>query len=364
MRPPNPGGGGADLSPCGEAPEPSPFRHPRPHDTRTDGHREWMPRRAPLPAELGDAFTVAEAAAVGVGRKRLRRPDVEHPFHRVRMRRQTPNDPDAGMFGARRANLRARVEAYALVMTDATFVCLHTAAVLHGYPLRLGPNAPIHAAVHHPGRAPRGRGVKGHALRPALAEVTVVDGIRVTSPATTWAMLGAHMSVRELIAFGDAMVRIPRHPGGFRPPSGPPLATLEQLADALEAGRRVGAGRLREALPLLRTGSSSPAETTARLLLVDGGLPEPELDVDVYDACGRWIGCSELAYPAYRVAAEYEGDHHRTSRDQWNRDIAKYQAYAEAGWRVVRLTNDLVARRPHEVIRQVAAALRAAGWPG
>ncbi|MCR2826346.1 hypothetical protein [Microbacterium sp. zg.Y909] len=323
-----------------------------------------MPRRAPLPAELGDAFTVADAAAVGVSRKRLRRPDVEHPFHRVRMRRQPSDDGDAGMFSARRSDLRARVGAYALVMTDATFFCLHTAAVLHGYPLRMGPNAPIHAAVHHPGRAPRGRGVHGHAVRPTLAEVTVVHGIRVTSPATTWAMLGAHLSVGELVAFGDALIRIPRHPGGFRPPSGPPLATLDQLSRALEAGRRVGAGRLREALPLLRTGSSSPAETAARLLLVDGGLPEPELDVDVFDASCRWIGCSELAYRVYRVAVEYEGDHHRTSRDQWNRDIAKYQAYAEVGWRVVRLTHELVDRRPHEVIRQVAAALRAAGWTG
>ncbi len=364
MRPPNSRSRGAEVSTRGEAPEPSPFRHPRPHGIRADEHSEWMPRRPPLPAELGDAFTVADAVALGVSRKRLRRPDVAHPFHRVRMRLRTPNDPDAGMFTARRSDLRARVEAYALVMTDATFLCLHTAAVLHGYPLRLEPNPRIHAAVHHPGRAPRGRGVSGHAVRPTLVEVTVVDGIRVTSPATTWAMLGAHMSVRELVAFGDAMIRVPRHPGGFRPPSGAPLASLEQLADALEAGRRVGAGRLREALPLVRTGSSSPAETAARILLVSAGLPEPELDVDVFDADGRWIGCSELAYPAYRVAAEYEGDHHRTSRAQWNRDIAKYQAYAEAGWRVVRLTHELVDRRPQEAIRQVAAALRAAGWTG
>lgn len=278
--------------------------------------------------------------------------------------RPVPDDADANPFVARRAELRARVEAYALVMPEASFLCLRTAAMLHGYPIRLPQDAPVDAAVHHPRRAPRGRGVQGRTVRTALAEVTVVDGIRVTTPASTWAMLGAHLTLHELVALGDALIRVPRHPGGFRPPSGPALATLSQLAEATEAGRRAGVGLLRQALPLLRTGSSSPAETRARVTLVDGGLPEPELDHDVYDDTGRWLGCSEMAYPAYRVAVEYEGDHHRTSREQWNRDIAKYQAYAEAGWRVVRLTRDLVDRHPREVVRQVGAALRAAGWEG
>ncbi|MDL5352843.1 hypothetical protein [Microbacterium sp. zg-YB36] len=265
-----------------------------------------MPQRTPLPSELGDAFTVAQAAALGVTRKRLTRPDLAHPFHGVRMR-PAAGVPDAGLFASRRAELCARVRAYALVMPEEAFLCLGTAAVLHGYPLRLPAYAPIEVAVHHPGRAPRGRGVNGHAVRPSLAHVNAVDGIRVTSPATTWAMLGARLDLAELVAFGDAMVRVPRHPGGFRPPSGPPLATIEQLAAASVAGRRVGVDRLRQALPLVRTGSSSPAETKTRLMLVNGGLPEPQLDVDVYDAHGRWLGCSEIAYPAYRVAVEYEG---------------------------------------------------------
>ena len=322
-----------------------------------------MPRHAPLPVELGDAFTVAAAAALGVSRKRLRNPQLDRPFHGVRVRRDLP-DPDAGLFGARRSELRARAQAYALVMPAGAFLCLRTAAVLHGYPVRLASGTPVEAAVHHPQRAARGRGVSGHSVRPALAEVTEIDGIRVTTPAATWAMLGAHLNVSELVAFGDALIRVPRHPGGFRAPSGPPITTLAALRGAVEAGRRVGAQRLREALPLLRTGSSSPAESRSRLLLIEGGLPEPQLDVDVFDGRGRWIGCSEMAYPGHRVAIEYEGDHHRTSREQWNRDIAKYQAYAEAGWRVVRLTAELVDRHPHEAVRQVAAALRASGWEG
>lgn len=322
-----------------------------------------MPRRAPLPPQLAVAFTVAQASALGVSRRRLNRPELARPFHGVRMRPR-PGEPDADLFAARRSELRARIEAYALVMPEPAFLCLRSAAVLHGYPVRLPANTPVEVAVHHPARAPRGRHVEGHSVRASLARVTVVDGIRTTSPATTWAMFGAHLDLTELVALGDAMVRVPRHPGGFRPPSGPPLATIEHLAAAAAAGRRVGAQRLRDALPLLRTGSSSPGETRTRLVLFDGGLPEPHLDFDVHDAHGRWLGCSEIAYPVYRVAVEYEGDHHRTSREQWNRDIEKYQAYAEAGWRVVRATHDLVSRHPRELVRQVGAALVAAGWPG
>ena len=59
-------------------------------------------------------------------------------------------------------------------------------------------------------------------------------------------------------------------------------------------------------------------------------MPEPTLDWDVYDDLGRFLGCSELAYPESRLAIEYESDGHLT-RAQLQRDIDKYQAYAEAG---------------------------------
>jgi len=93
----------------------------------------------------------------------------------------------------------------------------------------------------------------------------------------------------------------------------------------------------------------------------DARLPEPELDFEIRDARGRRLGISEFAYPQYKVVVEIEGDHHRTSKSQWNRDLGKYRDYANAGWEVVRLTHDNV-RVQHNAARLVREVLVRRGW--
>ena len=137
------------------------------------------------------------------------------------------------------------------------------------------------------------------------------------------------------------------------------MASLATVTAAVVAGRRVGRPALRVALERLRTGSSSRPETWCRLLLVDAGLPEPQLDVDVYDERdGEFIGCVDLAYPELRIAIEYEGDQHRTSPAQWQRDIDKYDRLAAAGWRVVRVGRDQVFGSGQTFVTRVKRALR------
>lgn len=139
----------------------------------------------------------------------------------------------------------------------------------------------------------------------------------------------------------------------------PALATVRQLEAAVAAGRRVGSPALRRALPRVRTRSASRTETRCRLILVDGGLPEPELNHDVYDDAGRFIACVDLAYPARRVAIEYEGEHHLRDAEQWAKDIARYEALAAAGWFVIRVTKADVFAARSDLVRRVRTALRA-----
>lgn len=63
------------------------------------------------------------------------------------------------------------------------------------------------------------------------------------------------------------------------------------------------------------------------------------------------------------MIVEIEGDHHRTSRRQWHRDIEKYRNYADAGWYVVRLTSAHVGSTRLGV-SIVAQALQRRGWDG
>lgn len=318
-----------------------------------------MPRRpAPLPASLGDAFRTAAGREQGVSRARLGASDLEAPFHGVRVRSAPailapdgPEDPFARGRLARELELR-RARAYAPLLTASAFFTGRTAAILYGLPL--DPGDDLDVGVIAPSRAPRGRGVRGVKVEGHLVRLREFEGLRLSSPASTWAMLGRELSVRELVVVGDAIVRIPRGRSGTPLPEAR-LATHAQLGSAVDAGPRRGIAHLRTALPLIREGSMSPLETAFRLDAADAGLPPADLDGEIRDASGRLLGISEFVYRAHRVVVEIEGDHHRTSRAQWNRDLDKYAAYAAAGWEVVRVTSSHL--RQGRAVGLVRAAL-------
>lgn len=320
-----------------------------------------------LPPALGDSFGYAEARLAGVSARRLRAHDLETPFHGTRLRAlasHVPN-PDAAPLSRDRAT-RARVfraaRAYAAVMSPTAFFTGRTAAVMLGAPVAHGTE--LEVGVLLPLRAPRGRGIRGRALTPEFVNVRVLDGLRVASPASAWAMLGTELSERELVRLGDAIVRVPRDDRGVPRPERR-LATLDELRASLEVGRRPGAVRLRAALDRVRVGSMSPLETDARLNGEDAGLPVPELDVEILSAQGHLIGIADMRHPRYRVLIEVEGDHHRTDRRQWMRDIEKHTAYLSEGYETVRLTGHHIRQHPERGVTLVRNALLRGGWvPG
>ena len=319
-----------------------------------------MPR-TPSPLPLAPPFSVTAARAAGVTVRRLRAGDLAAPFTGVRTAVDGVGSADGRPLAfdrAEQARVRRLAEAYARVMPTGAFFCGRTAAVLHGGPVPAG--ADLEVGVLAPERAVRRRGIRGRKLAANLVDLTVVDGLSVTSPASTWAMLGAELSVRALVRLGDAFVRIPRDDHGHPRPEAQ-LCTPESLRDAAAAGRRVGIARLMRALELIRVGSMSPLETDARLDLCAGGLPEPVLDAQIVDAHGIRIAIADAAYPAYRVVVEIEGDHHRTDRAQWTRDIDRQADLAAAGWEVVRLTAAHI--RGGRAAPRVRAALQRHGWP-
>lgn len=314
-----------------------------------------------LPPEFAGAFARKMALDAGVTARRLRAKDLEIPFRGVRSpKRQDLEITSDGPLERDRAVEREVLHlarAYRLIMPPHAFFAGRTAAVLYGAPVAHGSDLDV--AVHSPARAVRRRGIHGVKVAPHLASVREHRGLRVSSPASTWAMLGTTVTARELVIVGDALVRVPRDDRGMPTVA---LTTIEELARAVSAGPRPGVARLRGVLDQIRVGSSSPLETEYRLDAAARGLPEAELDVEIMGPDGRRAGITEVVYRRYRVLVEVEGDHHRTSRAQWNRDIEKYAAYAAAGWEVVRLTGLHVRSGRAPAI--VAGALRRHGWSG
>jgi hypothetical protein len=314
-----------------------------------------------LPSDLPHAFRVSTALARGATRRRMRGADLASPFWGVRTRSDVVEDIDSDLDLRERAAL-ARIRAYAPRMSSLAFLTHESSALLWRLPIPLYEGMPVHAGVLHPHRAPRGAGVRGHEIAAHLVAIRELDGIRVSSPAATWAQLAAKLSLRDLVAVGDAIIRIPRGPGGVPGTASAALGTVEQLRAAALAGKRRGAARIREALPLLRPGASSRPESHLRLELIACGLPEPELDVEIRTLAGALLGISEVVFPRWRTVVEYEGDHHRTLKSQWNRDIDKYDAYRAAGWQVVRITAEHLYGDGATAGRRVREALIRQGW--
>ncbi|MDO5678562.1 MAG: hypothetical protein Q4G35_13790 [Propionibacteriaceae bacterium] len=119
---------------------------------------------------------------------------------------------------------------------------------------------------------------------------------------------------------------------------------------------------VRQAALLARPGAESVRETRMRLCLTLAGLPEPERQVEIYDANG-FVGRFDMAYPEWKILIEYEGDQHRTDPDQWSRDIVRHERARALGYVVIRITADLF-RDPWSQVLRVEKALAVAGYSG
>jgi hypothetical protein len=315
-----------------------------------------MRRATPLPEEVAGLVSFAEADARrhGATRRRLSASDLVTPYRGSRLAAEA--EPTI-------ANLAS---AYARRMPPTQFFSHSTAALLNGVPLplRLERDPRLHVSVFAGAAQPRVRGVIGHQLDAGRTGVLVVGGIAMTDAVTTWCQLGLQLGLEDLVAAGDFLITDHALTGGRRP-----ATTLPLLAGAVTAHRGSrGAGRLRAALPLLRPGALSRRESLLRLCMMGAGLPEPRLNFTIRDPrLGGEPATVDLAYPEYRVAIEYEGDHHRTAR-QFRRDIRRYERVQDIGWFVVRVSADDVPdadpTASRETTDRIAARLRERGWRG
>ena len=226
----------------------------------------------------------------------------------------------------------------------------HTsAATWLGVPLPRGLPPEVHVTSGDALAQVRRSGVRGHRDDDAWA---MVRGVPVSRPERLFIELGALLGLDDLVAAGDHLVHAPRFAERGRP-----WSTISRLELAAEETRR-GAHAARLALPHVRSGVESPMETALRLLLVRSGLPEPICGFELKDASGRRIGWFDLAWPERRVLGEYDGDQHRTSTTQYEKDIVRFDRAADARWRVLRVRAAGMTRAGRvETVGRFAAAL-------
>jgi hypothetical protein len=126
-------------------------------------------------------------------------------------------------------------------------------------------------------------------------DITVIDGIQMTSPARTIADLARMLTFDQAIVAADGALRMK-------------LTTSAQLMKAAE--EMAGVPGSRGALHVARFAnglSDSVGESLSRVLMWRAGVPEPVLQQKVHDHNGRYLGQSDFAWRGGRLLGEFDG---------------------------------------------------------
>ena len=199
----------------------------------------------------------------------------------------------------------------------------------------------------------RRKGIVAHKMTAFPDETELDGGLQLSTRARTWLDLARTLPLASLVCIGDQLVRIPRpvFEGRSRP-----YATPGQLRGMLERHKNLqGIVQAREALGLIRVGSDSSPETLLRLAMVDAGLPEPELQIKLWDR--EDSPSADSGYRARRIALQYDGGHHLDERQRQS-DRRRDKAFRDAGWTVIVFTKQDVGDGFESAVAQIKDALR------
>ena len=197
-------------------------------------------------------------------------------------------------------------------------------------------------------RHPR-RGIRTH-IATAGTRVVRYRGVRLSDLRQMFIQLASILSLVGLVVVGDAMVK------RFKLP-------VDELVEACAVSLDRHAVAARRAASYVRKGVDSPMETRLRMLIVLAGLPEPKVNVKLYDARGKVRRRLDLSYPEIRLIIEYDGRQHAEDLVQWNSDLERREEFDDDGWRILVVTAKGIYREPERTLARVRKALIARGHP-
>jgi hypothetical protein len=118
-----------------------------------------------------------------------------------------------------------------------------------------------------------------------------------------------------------------------------------------QAGRR-GIVAVRDLIAVADGRAESPMESEARLAMIDGGLPIPELQFEIIDGNGE-LRRLDFAWPEARVAVEYDGIDWHSDPEAMRKDRRRPAALEDVGWIVVSIVFEDVRYRPWEFVARI-----------
>ena len=288
------------------------------------------------PFDVHRPFTRAEAVAAGIDPRALRSSAYRQILKGVYVSARRP------------ASALLQAEAALVVHPPGAFASHFTAARVLELPVPTDGLEHVSVFVEKDRR--RRKELACHVAAPG-ARIGLFRGIPISMPTQLFAELASALSLLDLVILGDAMVRQGR--------VGP-----EEIVSACQESTDKHAGAARRAAQYVRRGVDSPMETRLRLLLVLGGLPEPEVNHTLYDDHGNLLRRFDLSYPELRLVVEYDGRQHAEDPQQYDSDIYRREELDGLGWRLLIVTSKGIYQSPEVTLSRVRNALVERGASG
>jgi hypothetical protein len=193
---------------------------------------------------------------------------------------------------------------------------------------------------------PRMPGVVVYEAVVPVGEPVLVGGIPCAPPARCAVDLARTLRRMDALPVLDSVLRAG-------------LATPEDLAVEIDRHHGLrGVVQARHLSSLADGRAECRQESQVRLVLIDGGLPRPDVQVWVHDRDGVALFRLDLAYEAAKVGIEYDGVTH-LDRERLRHDRDRANWLDAHGWTMRYFTDRDLYRRPRHVVDLVRAALRA-----
>lgn len=244
-----------------------------------------------------------------------------------------------GVYAAKEPNLLDRLAALDVFMDQRAVVCMGTAAALYGFDAE---NTP---AIHVLDPGVRVRPTVGLMVHQRTgAPLQRIAGRLATAPAWTAVEVARQLHRPRALATLDAALRSMR-------------CTRNDIERTIveQRGRR-GIVAVRKLLPFADGRAESAMESEARLVMIDRGLPLPELQYPIYGRAGE-LWRVDFAWPEARVAAEYESIDWHVGREEMLRDKTRWGKIQELGWTIIPIVVHDVRREPGRLATRIAAHL-------
>jgi very-short-patch-repair endonuclease len=223
---------------------------------------------------------------------------------------------------------------------SAVFTHLTAAAMHRLWVPPLPEDLPLFVAVPTSAARPR-RPQLVVTRHPAVPEHVEVDGARVATVAETLVGCARDLRLLDLVVLLDSALHLDR-------------VTRSEIVTVCRRRHR-GSRRLREALAFADARSESPWESVLRMFHLAVGAPvEPQ--VRIVDPDGVFVARADLLVRGTRHVHEYDGAGHRDAR-QHRADLRRERALLAAGYSRRGYSADDVRWRPHDLLKDIDAAL-------